>query len=714
MLLAVVLAAGGKPAIGGPLELIATLPDGANVAALTTDAAGNLYVAGFIEPDEPRSAQDSRDVFVAKLTRGGSQLVYWTTFGGSDSDSGQAVAAGRDGSVYVTGTTTSRDFPATPGALQTDFQADGYQAFVAKLDADGKIEYQTLVGGSANTSGRDIFANQAGEVLVTGQSVGEGFPTTPGAAVASTAGNTTYAVKIDKSGGKLLLALRGAGGNRIAADAEDNIYIGGSALGQDPVPVTAGAFQTTHTVQACGGTGFVGIPCSYGYVAKLNAAGDKVVFATFVTGTFGSDIAAMQVDAGGNVLIAGTTNSRDYPVTPGALLDHYIANAEPPPHPLIGRPTIIPPPSAGYVTKLNNTGSGLLFSTYFGGRERDSITGMAAAGDAIYVAGNASSPDLPGLDVPGQCIPSPYVSQIAADGSAVVATRLVDRSPSHLQLGVAPGSGPYVAGVGASILRMDLKARAEGVACVLDAADLSHADTVTPGRLLSLFGKKLAGSIEAGTPAEDGLLPRLLGGLTVAFDGVAAPLLHVSPEQVNLQVPYEVAGAAAVTMEVVSAAMDDGDGGGDQPRRFAVVSRSPSAFLTPVPEHTCNDVTPQAAGGAHYPVARNADGSLNSCANPAAPGSQVSIFLHGAGVTQPPQATGAMTGDSGARLALPISFRSPEIEFVSAQNLPGAINSVWEVQFRLPQTSAGYAAVEPMVDGVKVAPGGLVIWVERH
>ena len=163
MLLAVVLAAGGKPATGGPLELIATLPDGANVAALTTDAAGNLYVAGFIEPDEPRSAQDSRDVFVAKLTRGGSQLVYWTTFGGSDSDSGQAVAAGRDGSVYVTGTTTSRDFPATPGALQTDFQADGYQAFVAKLDADGKIEYQTLVGGSANTSGRDIFANQAGD-----------------------------------------------------------------------------------------------------------------------------------------------------------------------------------------------------------------------------------------------------------------------------------------------------------------------------------------------------------------------------------------------------------------------------------------------------------------------------------------------------------------------------------------------------------------------
>lgn len=607
----------------------------------------------------------------------------------------------------------SRDFPATPGALQTAFQADSYQAFVAKLDAEGRIEYQSFVGGSSNTNGRDISATAAGEVLLTGQTVGDGFPITPGAAVASTDTDTTYLAKIDRTGATLLVGLRGIGGRIVVADAQDNIYVAGSAYGEDPVPVTPGAFQTTHTLRGCAGTGFVGIACFYGYVAKLNAAGDQVLFATFVTGAFGSDIAAMHVDADGNVLIAGTTNSPDYPVTPGALLDRYIASAEPPPLPPVGRPPIRPPPAAGYVTKLNNTGSELLFSTYFSGTESDSITGMAVGTESIYVAGNASSADLPGLDTPAQCIPSPYVSQITADGSAVVATQLVDRSPSNLQLALPPDSAPYLAGfgLGSSILQVDFSARSEAVACVLDAANLLHAETVAPGRLLSLFGKNLAPSVETGRPSESGVLPTSLGGLTVAFDGLPAPLLYASPEQVNLQVPHEVATEPAVAMEIAGLMIENGNAAA--PRRFTVVPRVPTAFIHPFPELTCNDVVPQVVGGAHYPVARNADGSLNRCANPAAPRSVVTIFLHGVGVTQPPQRTGAVTGDQGVPLGVPVSFRSSEIEFVSAQSHPGAIASVWEVQFRLPQTNSGFVAVEPVVDGMLVAPGGLVIWVER-
>jgi hypothetical protein len=263
--------------------------------------------------------------------------------------------------------------------------------------------------------------------------------------------------KLDRRGSNLLIALRGIGG-KVAADALDNIYVAGAESGGlTPIATTARAFQDEHPWETCFGTVFAPGTCSYGYVMKLNATGTEILFSTFVTGSHGSAIAAMHVDAEGNVLLAGTTNSSDYPVTWGVLLDHYIASAEPPPQPG-SHPYYFPPPASGFITKLNSEGTVLLFSTFFSGRESDTVNDMVVTPRSIYVTGYAHSPDLPGIHGAGQIPPAFYVSQIKPDGSEAIRTWLIDQPGANeagSRLAWSRDSAVYVAPGGPSVLSID-------------------------------------------------------------------------------------------------------------------------------------------------------------------------------------------------------------------------------------------------------------------
>src|SRR5580658_3784390 len=138
------------------------------VYAVQTDAAGNLYVAGF------QGNFDKADPFVAKLSPTGKTL-YSTTFAGSGFGIAWAIAVDSTGAVYVFGNTSSPDFPVTPGALQTTLQAS-QQGFVAKLGPTGNIVYATFIGGAANVTpglalspGLDsILVDSAGDAIITG------------------------------------------------------------------------------------------------------------------------------------------------------------------------------------------------------------------------------------------------------------------------------------------------------------------------------------------------------------------------------------------------------------------------------------------------------------------------------------------------------------------------------------------------------------------
>ena len=689
-------------AAAAPSTTLAHLPN-TGINAVKVDTSGNIYVAGF---QGTLGTPGSYDAFVAKLSPDGSKILYSTRFAGSKSDYVVALEIDSTGAAYVFGQTQSPDFPVTPGALQTTMLAGSVQGFVAKVDAQGKVVYATLIGGSADIypSSGGLLVDAAGEAVVSGQTIGGNFPTTPGAPYTGTDTgtdtNTSFVLKLDASGGKLLAAVRGVGG-RIATDDQDSIYVAGSQYGGTPMPITSGAFQSKYTLNACAGTGQVGMGCFYQYVTKLNAALSQIVYSTYVTGSWGANPVAISVDAQRNVMLAGTTNSPDYPTTSNAFQPFYIANAPAPPNTcLFG--CVVPPPASGYITKLNATGTGLVYSTFLSGTQADTIAFAAVTSAGIYLSGLARSTDFPGMEgVPSQCLPQSYETRLSIDGSVITAARMV---PGNV-LAYDPATGMLLAWAGADLISFDPAAPPTPITCILDAADSQPVTSIAPGELLSIFGAHFVNGWVAPSP---GSLATSLAGVTVAFNGIAGPLLYVSPQQINIQAPYEIAGGAQATLTLTSQEIKATDS-----RTLPVVARNPVAFLTPTVYADlgkCGLFLLDIQLGP-LPLAFNSDGSPNTCLNRAVAGSVVRIFLAGLGVTVPAPVTGAVNPNPGIPLNLPIAFGGGlAATVVSAVALPGSISGVWQVDVRMP-ANRGTVPVSLFVDSVPVRDTNLAIWM---
>lgn len=710
-----------SPIFAGKAELSFRLPEGARVRAVRIDNAGNLYLAGSLPPNTPRTG-DFSDAFVAKLSAGGSQ-IYRTVLAGSNSESATAIVLAPDGSLYLAGGTSSSDFPVTPGAPQATLGAGG-QAFLAKLSSGGELQSATYFGGGAATSGSALAITTEGHVLLTGIASAAGFPATPGNA---DPGNGFYLARFDATLSRILFATLAHGGTVIALDPRDNIYLGGSATPvgfEVPLQTSPGAFQTRPEVRICRGSGIVFLPCTYQFVKKIDATATRLEYATFLTGSHGASPAAIAVDAAGNVIVAGTTNSPDYPVTAGALQTLYLANAAEPPIQPSPRGTVYPPPSTGYVSKLNSTGTGLLWSTFFGGSARDAISGMTVDRSGfLYIAGQATSSDLPGLSAstPRGCRPTVnhslgFVARLTPDGASVAPAQLIYGAPvcaygscfadtqstssSAWSLAVRADGGIIAAGASGVLAAVDLFAP-DRLACITDPADHVQVTSIAPGQVLSVFGSRIGPSRPAVPPAGSA---SSLQGITVTFNGIAAPILFASGEQINLQVPFEVAGIESVEMQVVSLEENLMERGS-----LRVSQRQPSVFLSR--DATESDVPGASYCGdelsrAQHSLALNADGTLNTCSRPAAPGSTVTLFLNGLGPTQPPQTTGA----TAAAPAVEIAPGAVATGIVSTTTSPGAISAVAQIRVEIPLTSSGFLEVAPAIGGVAVRHP-VMIWV---
>ena len=156
---------------------------------LAIDSAGNAYVTGSTRSTNFPTANafqstlaGESDIFVAKLNATGSGLVYSTYLGGSKTDSGQGIAVDSAGNAYVTGDTSSADFP-TANAFQNTFSG-GFpvgDAFVTKFTATGALTYSSYLGGNEYDTGYGIAVDAAGDAYVTGITLSRCFPTTAGA-----------------------------------------------------------------------------------------------------------------------------------------------------------------------------------------------------------------------------------------------------------------------------------------------------------------------------------------------------------------------------------------------------------------------------------------------------------------------------------------------------------------------------------------------------
>jgi hypothetical protein len=385
---------------------------GSAAYGIAADASGNTYVAGGAEAGFPITAgalqanlKGRSAAFISKFDTSGA-LVYSTYLGGSGGQGAYGIAVDLSGDAYVTGSTSSTDFPTTPGVYQPNCSTCGtyIEAFVSEVNSSGSaLVYSTYIGGSVSTAiGNGIAVDALGNTYVVGTTQGPGgttkpsdFPTTPGAFQTNCGDGGAFVTKFVPGGSALIYStcVHGTPGSSnnadqgmgIAIDSSGNAYITGYTQAID-FPTTAGVVETT-----CVGSTEIGADCEDAFVTKLNAAGSGVVYSTYFG--YSSTIAqAIAVDSAGDAYIAGATCASLLPVTANAFQRSYAAqnggfNFDC--DPIIVR-------GDAFVTELSPDASTIVYSTYLGGQNTDFANGIALDSTGnIWVTGNTCSTTFP-------------------------------------------------------------------------------------------------------------------------------------------------------------------------------------------------------------------------------------------------------------------------------------------------------------------------------
>lgn len=366
-----------------------------NGSSIAVDISGNAYVVGLTySPDLPTTGgmlqttlAGESDAFVAKLNPSGTALTYSTYLGGSGIDWASGVALDSAANAYVTGTTASADFPISPGALQSTYGGGTYDAFVAALNpsATGMI-YATYLGGDSWDQPHGIIVDDSNNAYVAGQTYSDNFPTVNAFQGLRGGADDGFVTKLNPTGTAIDYSTY-LGGNwhdtvyGIVIDTAGNAYVTGETESTN-FPTTSGAYQTSCTPAA-------DLPnqCAAAFVSKVQASGSSLAYSTYLGGTpepgpSGVTAKAIAINPAGEAYVVGQTHSRDFPTESafqGACsIDEY-GNC-----------------SDGFITKFDSTGSGLIYSTFFGGNSADIAFGITVMGTgSTYVLGYTVSNDLP-------------------------------------------------------------------------------------------------------------------------------------------------------------------------------------------------------------------------------------------------------------------------------------------------------------------------------
>ncbi len=663
-------------------------------ASIATDAAGDVYLAGYSSVD-PLTQQISP--MVMKLDPSGQRLIYSRILGGSSNDTAASIVVDQGGDAYVVGSAISPDFPVTPGRSTGSLPAStsDSRAFLVKLDPQGNVLFSETIGTVSN-AGQAVALTPAGQILVSGVSNTKGFPSTSGAySVPDTTGRP-YLMQLSADGSQVVFAATGIGGNALAFDSSGDIFMAGGTVLTD-YPTTPGAYQTTlEPIFICSGFCLFGFPGTNQYVTKVDPAATKLLYSTGVAGSGSTTNSGLAVDTAGNAYVTGIVQGGTYPYTvaPGP-----------------GVVSIQP-----FVTKLDPAGATALYSIPIGG------AGIALSGKHALVGGSYNSvfygiagglslagppPGVTNLNPACQVNnlttgSQPYVTQLDAASGAILSTVLVDATDDQARgIALASGSAVWLAGTtlqadvpitpgalgpvaltagllpGAALAMIDFSATsaagAPQLGCVLDAATLLRLGPVAPNQLVTLMGANLASA-------------------AITFDGQPATVLYSSASQINAVVPYAVGEKNFTTMQISSAS------GAAATRQLPVILSEPSFFATVTSGVNCTLPSGENAYG--FPVvARNQDGSMNACNNPAHTGSMMSLFLNGMG--------GQPTGNGGIVPLLPADIPiavslgewSAEVVNVAAEN-----DYVWRVDVLVPPVKNGEDAIVSAILNAPSAP----------
>jgi uncharacterized protein (TIGR03437 family) len=716
------------------------------VAAMAADPAGNIYLTGqtssSVFPTTVGALQPAyaggtcvglsigpggpfnfpcADAFVIKLDSMG-QVAYATYLGGDGEDFGTAMAVDSSGNAYVGGITsagtTPNNFPTTPNAA---FGKPIGGGFVTKLNPAGsQLVFSTYFPVAVS----GIAIDGQGSVYIAGSTNAQSspFPVTPGALQNSGANTVSTGVvaKLNAAGSALVYGtyLGGSGGgnigdiaNAIAVDAAGDAYVTGFTASPD-FPTTQRAFQTTLPGQAAI------------FVAKIAPSGGSLVYSTFLGPTSGANGSleisgngpVIRVDSQGGAVVLSTTLSAVFPTTSGAFQPTGPGAA------WTGGGT----GSLNVLSKLNPTGSALVYSTYISGAESLDID---SAGNA-YVVGAASYgfPTTAGayqacnhggatdifaaeFDPAGTVIGATYLGGSGADAaSAVVALgggniNLAGTTSSSDFPGIVDAPTANLLFVASLLINGPSNSDGPCLASTIQNAASLAEGAVAPGEVVTLRGVGIGPQTGVTAQAGPNGFPTELGGVQVLFGNQPAPLLYVQSQQINAVVPWD----AEMNLFNPGTSIQVKYNGASVSGSTILNQAAPGIFLS-------NYTTQLAA-------VTNADGTPNSPTNPAKVGSVVTFYATGGGPMNPPGADGGIWPTKPlAHLALPVSVQMDTAEAIVtyAGSAPGLVSGIFQINAQVPNivpvpNIASPASTVPLVitiGGVSSTPGAAFIAVQ--
>jgi len=364
------------------------------VRGIAVDVSGNAFVTGWTSSSNfpiqnpYQPDQGGYDAFVTKLSSSGDSLIYSTYFGGGDDDYGQDIAVDGSGNAYVTGSLKLNGF-------------NNYDAFVIKISSSGNsLIYSTILGGGRDDEGSGIAVDDSGNAFVTGRTSSDSFPTkNPYQTYQGPIGPTPYydvfVTKLSSSGSLIYSTYLGGKGDdygvSIAVDGSGNAYVTGATY--------AMSFPTTNPYQAGQGGGDV-------FVTKISILGDSLIYSTLMGGRDSDAGCGIAVDGSGNAFVAGYTKSSNFP-TLNPYQAAYGGDGD------------------AFVTKLSSSGS-MVYSTYLGGGIDESGAAIAIDDNGnAYVTGSTGSYNFPTQN-PFQTVQSPYplhdvfVTKLSSSGASLI------------------------------------------------------------------------------------------------------------------------------------------------------------------------------------------------------------------------------------------------------------------------------------------------------
>lgn len=379
-----------------------------NLNALVADAA-HIYAAGstnsidFFLAGTPWSASNSgrNDAFISKFLPNGNP-IFSTYFGGQDEDEATAIALDEVGFPYLTGTTTSTNWPLSESAIQATYGGNT-DAFLLKFNLEGSgYIYSSYLGGSAYDYGSAVASDAFGNAVFGGGTSSSDFPTRNARQAVFGGLEDIWIYRLNPNGGTTEYSTYFGGteadqAQAMTMDKQGNVYIAGR---------TTCTGLPAGTLGPGGGTDIL--------VIKWRADGNGATYVTCIGGNGIDSAYGIAIDSANNVYVVGATSSTNFPVVfpvqsnYGGAVSGSIGDA--------------------FVLKVNATGNALLYSTYLGGSRDDiAYNVMLDATGGAYVAGTSLSLDFPAA---GSTAPSVgrfgFIARVSPQGNSLLQTLFLE------------------------------------------------------------------------------------------------------------------------------------------------------------------------------------------------------------------------------------------------------------------------------------------------